>query len=210
MLHKSNYEGCHYLHCSLRNSTATDTGSNKLNIPLLFPGLFSQPSTGTWETLGGHLHFLWDTPESLVFQLRLSFICSFLNHTSSTCGSLDQQRVQWMLHKWLISGWRLASTEHSLIRRFSAKALPILVPLISFQCHSFHSVVSSQTLPVHFPCPKYDQWLNEEGPHSCPCQSSCYPNLSGRTIYYFLRILHFFIQVQLHFIGHIGQPIVYL
>ena len=36
----------------------------------------SPPSVGTRETLGGHLHFIWDTPESLVF------------HSNYTCHSL--------------------------------------------------------------------------------------------------------------------------
>ena len=67
----------------------------------------------------------------------------------------------------------------SIICWFSAKALPILFTLISFQWLSFPSVVSSQTFPGHFPCstPPCDQWLSKEGPHSYPCQSSCYPFL---------------------------------
>ena len=36
----------------------------------------SPPLAGTRETLGGHLHFIWDTPESLVF------------HSNYTCHSL--------------------------------------------------------------------------------------------------------------------------
>ena len=41
---------------------------------------------------------------------------------------------------------------------FSAKAFPISVPLISFQCLSFPSVVSSQPFPGHFPCSKPTVW----------------------------------------------------
>ena len=91
-------------------------------------------------------------------QLHLSFACSFLIHTSFTCGSLDQQSVNQMLHNWLCRAWRLASTKHKLIHWFSAKALPILVSLISFQCLSFLSMVSSQTQPGHFPCWKPTVW----------------------------------------------------
>ena len=91
-------------------------------------------------------------------QLHLLLTCSSPLHTSFTCGTLGQQSVQWMLHNWLISACRSASTKHSLILWFSAKALLSLVLLIPFQYLSFPSVDSSQTLPGHFPFLKLTVW----------------------------------------------------
>ena len=165
---------------------------------------------GRQPALGGHSR---NTRRALAFlvghsrvtcvslQLHLSFTCSFLIHTSFTCGSLDQQSVQWMLHYWLVRAWRLASTKHSLICWFSAKALPILVPLISFQCLSFPSVVSSRTFSGHFPrlkpivCPMTEQ----RRPTLMPSSVILLPiSVPGKTIDYFLRGLHSFIQVCIY------------
>ena len=103
-------------------------------------------------------------------QLHLLFTCSSPIHTSFTCWSLSQQSVQWMRHNWLISAWRLAFTKHSLILWFSAKALLPLVLLISFQCLSFPSLDSSQTLPGHFPFLKAhcvtNAWTKEAHTHA--------------------------------------------
>ena len=46
----------------------------------------SPPLTGTRGTLGGHLHFLWYTTESLVF--HFSYTCHSLVPLSFTCFSL--------------------------------------------------------------------------------------------------------------------------
>ena len=161
---------------------------------------------GRQPALGGHSR---DTRRALAFhlghsrvtcfslQLHMSFTRSFLIHTSFTCGSLDQQSVQWMLLNWLVRAWRLASTKHSLIRWFSAKALPILVSLISFQCLSFPTVVSSQTFPDHFPCSKPTVWpmTEQRRPTLMPLPVILLPIfVSSKTIDYFLRVLHIFIQ----------------
>ena len=113
-------------------------------------------------TLRSAFHLGHSTVTCVSLQLHLSFACSFLLHTSFTCGSLDQRSVNQMLHNWLCRAWRLASTEHKLIHWFSAKVLPILVSLISFQCLSFLSMVSSQTQPGHFPCWKPTVWPTTE------------------------------------------------
>ena len=129
-------------------------------------------------------------------QLHLSFTRSFFIHISFTCQSLGQQSVLWMLHNWLIRAWRLASTKHSLIRWFSAKALPLSVPLISFQCLSIPSVVSSQPFPGHFPCLKPTVWpmTEQRRPTLMPLSVILLPiSVSGKTIDYFLRV-HFFMQ----------------
>ena len=95
---------------------------------------------------------------------HLSFTCSSLIHTSFTCGSLGLQHVPGMLHNLLNRAWRPASTKHSLILWFSAKALPILVPLISFQCPFFLLVFCSQTLPGPFHCQMPTMWpMTETG-----------------------------------------------
>ena len=105
-------------------------------------------------------------------QLHLLFTCSSPIHTSFTCWFISQQSVQWMLHtgNWLIIAWRLASTKHSLILWFSAKALLPLVLLISFQCLSFLSLDSSQTLPGRFPFLKAycatNAWTKEAHTHA--------------------------------------------
>ena len=79
-----------------------------------------QPVLGA---LGGHLHFIWDTQESLCVSLHLQllFTCSSLSHTYFTCGSLGQQSVQWVIHSWLIRAWRPAFPKHSLISWFQQK-----------------------------------------------------------------------------------------
>ena len=128
-------------------------------------------------TLQSHLCF---TPITLV-------IHSFLFHS----------HFFHMLHNWLVRAWRLASTKHSLILWFSAKALPILVSLISFQCLSFPSVVSAQTFPCHFPGSKPTVWpmTEQRRPTLMPLPVILLPIfVSGKTIDYFLRVVHFFMQ----------------
>ena len=62
----------------------------------------SPPLAGTRETLGGHLHFIWDTPESLVFHsnytchslvpfsfTRLSLVGHLINKVSTECFPTD-------------------------------------------------------------------------------------------------------------------------
>ena len=82
-------------------------------------------------------------------------IVNWLINSKNTSGSLDQQSVERMLHDWLVRAWRPAPTKHLW---FPAEALPKLAPLISFQCLSFPSMVSSQTFPRHFPCSKPTMW----------------------------------------------------
>ena len=114
---------------------------------------------GRQPALGGHSR---DTRRALTFhlghsrvtcvslQLHLSFTCSSLIHTSFTCGSLGQQSVQWMLHNWLIRAWKRASSEHSPVLWFSAKALPFFVTSVSLKKTLSPYRVSMKTLIVHY------------------------------------------------------------
>ena len=105
----------------------------------------SPPLAGTRETLGGHLNFIWDTPESLVF------------HPNYTCHSpvpfsftrLTLVSVQWMLYNWIIRAWKPASSKHSSVLWFSAKALPCLVTSMSLEKPLSPLPVSMKTLIVH-------------------------------------------------------------
>ena len=82
-------------------------------------------------------------------QLHLSFTRSFLIQTSYTCGSLGQQSVQWMLHNWIIRAWKPASSKHSPVLWFSAKALPCFVTSMSLEKPLSPFRVSMKTLIVH-------------------------------------------------------------
>ena len=80
---------------------------------------------------------------------------------------------------------------------FFTKALPILVPLISFQCLSFPSVVSSQPFPGHFPCSKPTVWpmTEQRRPTLMPLSVILLPiYVSSKTIGYFLWVLYFLLQ----------------
>ena len=113
---------------------------------------------GRQPALGGHSR---DTRRALAFhlghsrvtcvslQLHLSFTRSFLIHTSFTCGSLGQQSVQWMLHNWIIRAWKPASSKHSPVLWFSAKALPCFVTSMSLEKPLSPFRVSMKTLIVH-------------------------------------------------------------
>ena len=112
-------------------------------------------------------------------QLHLSFTRPFLLHSSFTCGLLDQQSVPWMFHYWLVGALMLDSTEQSLV--FS-ESFTYFGPFFSFQW------LSSQTVPSNVPWPKPTVW-----PITVALVSELVNHfVSGKTIDYFLRVLHLF------------------
>ena len=137
-------------------------------------------------------------------------IVNWVINSKNTCGSLDQQSVKRMLHDWLVRAWRPAPTKHS---RFPAEALPKLAPLISFQCLSFPSMVSSQTFPRHFPCSKPTMWpvTEQRRPTLTPLPVILLP-IQGlvKQLITFYTICTFSCKCAMHFGGHVDQSIVYV
>ena len=94
----------------------------------------SPPSAGTRETLGGHLHFIWDTPESLVF--HFSYTCHSLVPLSFTRLSLVGHLVSKVSSECFITdllchGSQPIQSTHQLFG-FQQRLYLVLSPL----CHS--------------------------------------------------------------------------
>ena len=111
-----------------------------------------------WEVLGGHLYFMWETPESVLF------------HSNYTCHSLFLRSIP--LHSLLVHfvssvssecfitnmkglGGQLLESTHQLLM-FSAKVIP-------FFCHLYVTRKASQSLP-------FSQWK-----HLLSTVNDCYP-----------------------------------
>ena len=92
-------------------------------------------SVGTYISSGTLQSLFCFTSVTLVIHLFLSH--SHVFHLWVT----GQQSVQWMLRNWLIRAWKPASSKHSPVLWFSAKALPFL----SLLCHSKSLSVLSGT-----------------------------------------------------------------
>ena len=84
---------------------------------------------------------------------------------SFTCGSLGQQRVQWMLHNCLIRALKQASWKHSPVLGFSQMLNLVLSP----PCHLKSILVLSASrwrdslFTVNDCCPLADFEVNQEG-----------------------------------------------
>ena len=124
-------------------------------------------SAGTRETLGGHLHFFWDTPESLVF--HFSYTCHSLVPLSFTCLSLVGHLVSKVSSECFIidllglGGQLLQSTRQFF--GFQQRLFLFLSPL----CHLKSLLVLSGSqgrhslFTVNDCCPLADLEVNQKG-----------------------------------------------
>ena len=141
------------------------------------------------------------TPITLVIHLFLSH--SHLFHLWVTWSVRCPVNASQLTCQGLGTSFYKAFT-NSLV--FCKGIIPILVPLISFQCLSFHSVVSSQTFSGHFPRlkPIVSSMTEQRRPTLMPSAVILLPiSVPGKTTDYFLRVLHFICC-------HIGQSILYV